>query len=191
MEDRATTPRAPVEGSTDAIREALLNLVRDVVHSLPCDATLGQLVEQLETRDELRPVLEVLTVQHILEWGKTRPRPTVTSPTPGSDEDGVYLDEDGNYTTDLLDGAAAVVRRKADVEEGNLSVLNFLSRAGAHTELSISRGTRLDADQVRLVVRHLRKKGLIHSEGSGAKRRNRITRAGTQFLAKYAGQTGA
>lgn len=185
MEDRATPPGAPAEGSTDAIREALLSLVQDVVHSLPSDATLGQLVEQLETRDELRPVLEVLTVQHILEWGKSRPRPEAPPATSAADEDGVYLDEDGNYTTDLIDGTGAVVRRKADVEEGNLSVLSFLSKAGAHTELSITRGTRLDGDQVRLVVRHLRKKGLIYSEGSGAKRRNRITRAGTSFLTKH------
>jgi len=185
MEDRATTPGASVEGSTDTIRDALLSLVRDVVHSLPGDATLGQLVEQLETRAELRPVLKVLTVQHLLEWGKTRPQRSAPAPAPSPAEDGVYIDEDGNYITDLLDGTPAVVRRKADVEEGNLSVLKFLSKAGAHTEVSISRGTRLDTDQVRLVVRHLRKKGLIHSEGGGVKRRNHITRAGTQFLRQF------
>lgn len=185
MEDQGTTSGAPADGNTDAIRDALLTVVRDVVHSLPNEATLGQLVEQLETRPELRPVLEVLTVQHLLEWGKSRPTRPEPSATSAAAEDGVYVDEDGNYNTDLLDGAAAVVRRRADVEEGNLSVLNFLSKAGAHTELSISRGTRLDAEQVRLVVRHLRKKGMVHSEGSGAKRRNRITRAGTQFLKQF------
>ena len=169
----------PAEDEISPIREALLEVVKTSMHQLPDEATLGELFLEIEQREELRPVLEVLTVQHLLEWGKARTR----SQAVAAEEP--FVDEDGNVSGDFLDqGAPTVVRRKADVEEGNLAVLAFLSKAGSQTELSISRGTRMDAEQVRLVVRHLRNKGLVHVEGSGARRRNRITRAGSQWLKK-------
>lgn len=183
-EENAPASQTAADETLNPIREALLEVVRTSVQQLPDEATLGELYEGIEQQPELRPVLEVLTVQHLLEWGKSRPRRARVEAAPTPEDEGVYIDEDGNYNTDMMDGAAAVVRRKADVDEGNLAVLRFLAKAGAHTELSISRGTRLGGEQVRLVVRHLRNKGLVHAEGSGAKRRNRITRAGNQYLKK-------
>lgn len=169
----------PAEDEISPIRAALLEVVKTSMQQLPDEATLGELFLEIEQREELRPVLEVLTVQHLLEWGKARTRAQASA------DDEPFVDEDGNVSGDFLDqGSPTVVRRKADVEEGNLAVLAFLSKAGSQTELSISRGTRMDAEQVRLVVRHLRNKGLVHAEGSGAKRRNRITRAGCQWLKK-------
>ncbi len=44
--------------------------------------------------------------------------------------------------------------------------------------------TGLASDQVRLILRNLRTKGYIHVEGSGLKRRVKITRHGAGYLRK-------
>jgi hypothetical protein len=75
-----------------------------------------------------------------------------------------------------------VIRRRADVPDGDERVLEFLADQGASTESAIGRGARLTSEQVRLLLRTLRTRGHVHVEGSGAKRRIKITRTGSAWL---------
>ncbi|MCA9657588.1 MAG: hypothetical protein KC486_04540, partial [Myxococcales bacterium] len=62
-------------------------------------------------------------------------------------------------------------------------VLRALNKSKAgRRELELLQTTGLTSEQLRLIVRHLRTKGYLHVEGSGTKRRYKITRAGTGFL---------
>lgn len=170
---KSTTP-AP------EVHDALLAVMRSVVAALPDETTLGDLVEGARNNEQMAPALEHMTVQELIDIAVTRP---ATMNVNGlDDEDGVYFDEDGNPLMDLNGGSAGIVRRRADVPDGDLIILRHLAKAGPQSESGVSRGTKLTSEQVRLILRHLRSKGQIHVEGSGTKRRIKITRNGSSYL---------
>ena len=169
-------------GTTPApeVHDALIEVMRSVVVALPDDTSLGDIVEGARHNEQMAPVLEHMTVQELINIAVARP-PTGGADSNGAD-DGIYYDEDGNPMMDLPDSSPGILRRRADVPDGDLIILNFLAKAGAQSENSISRGTKLTSEQVRLILRQLKGKGQIHIEGSGAKRRIKITRNGSGYL---------
>ncbi len=175
---KSTTP-AP------EVHDALLAVMRSVVAALPDETTLGDIVEGARNNEQMAPALEHMTVQELIDIAVTRP-PTGLNGLNGHDQgdandDGVYFDDDGNPVMDL-NGSAGIVRRRADVPDGDVIILRHLATAGPQSENAIARGTKLTSEQVRLILRHLRSKGQIHVEGSGTKRRIKITRNGSGFL---------
>jgi predicted transcriptional regulator len=142
---------------------------------------LGELVEEARRSRHMRTLLQDLTVHELIEMAKSRPEPQVNGKSRG-DEPEIIYDEDGNPILNIQDSAPAVVRRRADVPDGDIRVLRCLADEGPLNESGISRHARLTTEQVRLIVRHLRTKGLIHVEGSGAKRKIKITRNGSGYL---------
>ena len=95
------------------------------------------------------------------------------------------FDEEGNPILDL-DNGPAVIRRRADVPDGDVRLLSALSKQkSGRRENELLQTTGLASDQVRLILRNLRTKGFIHVEGSGIKRRIKITRHGTAYLRKF------
>jgi hypothetical protein len=87
---------------------------------------------------------------------------------------------------DLGDAVPAVIRRRADVPDGDLRVLRVLAERGAQREVDLASNASLTGEQLRLLVRHLRAKGCVHVEGSGTKRRLKITRHGSAYLRRHA-----
>lgn len=175
--------------------ESLREVLRDVIKQLPSHVTLGELVEATRHNPQLAPVLEYFTVQELIDLVKDRPRSesaiSLRSEPRGRNGNGngatgeVQFDEDGNPLLDL-DAGPAVIRRRADVPDGDIRLLSALSKQKAgRREAELLSTTGLASDQVRLILRHLRTKGLIHVEGSGLKRRIKITRHGTAYLRKF------
>ncbi len=164
-----------------AFHDELLTLMKQVVLSLPDETTLGEVVEAARSSGPMAAVLDHMTVQELIDMVKERPAalptPTPASPTRGE----VYFDEEGNPLLEL-DTKPDVVRRRADVPDGDLVVLTYLAEHGPQSEPAICRGTKLTSEQVRLILRSLRQKSHIHIEGSGAKRRIKITRGGGGYL---------
>ncbi|MCA9636466.1 MAG: hypothetical protein KC420_10615 [Myxococcales bacterium] len=159
----------------DAWTQSLRDVLREVIRALPDTATLGEIVAAARKNDHISPVLGVFTVQELIDIAKERPRPQEEPAQTAVDDD---LDEAGD-----LELGPAVIRRRADVPGGDALVLRSLSKSKAgRRESELLQGTGLASDQLRLVLRHLRTKGLIHVEGSGAKKRIKITRAGSTFL---------
>jgi hypothetical protein len=177
-------------GVEDAWAESLREVLRNVIQQLPSHVTLGELVEATRSNPQLAPVLEVFTVQQLIDLVKDRPRSdpsTVVNlkakqkPPPEP-----QFDEDGNPLLDL--DTSAVIRRRADVPDGDVRVLSALARQKTgRREAELLQGTGLASDQLRLILRHLRTRGFIHVEGSGVKRRIKITRHGTLYLRKSDG----
>ncbi|MEZ4451210.1 MAG: hypothetical protein R3B09_17155 [Nannocystaceae bacterium] len=166
--------------------QSLRDVLRDVIRKLPDRTTLGELVDATRSSDHLAPVLEVFTVQELIDVAKERPRPDRSAPSPApASNGGIQYDAEGNPLLDLADLGPAVIRRRADIPGGDLLVLQALARNKAgRRETELLQGTALASDQLRLVLRHLRTKGHVHLEGSGPKRRYKITRVGTAFLRK-------
>jgi len=156
-------------------RKSLLEVMQQVVHKLPDHTSLGELVGAMRENPTLVPVLRTMSVQELIEMAVSRPR---------YHEPDVSFDEDGNPTIDLPDTGPGVIRRRADAPDGELRVLRSLSDEGAMNEASLTRLTRLTSEQIRMLIRHLRTKGLIHVEGSGGRRHISLTRNGGQFLRK-------
>ena len=75
------------------------------------------------------------------------------------------LDAEESGATDL--GGAAVIRRRSDVPNGDITVLSCLAERGAMSEGAICRAAKLSSEQLRLILRGLRSKGYVHVEGSG------------------------
>src|SRR5690606_31816753 len=96
-------------------------------------------------------------------------------PLEDTDEDGALFDLD----------SPAVIRRRADVPDGDLRVLRCLQR-GPQRESDVAMHTHLTSEQLRIILRSLRTKGFLHVEGSGLKRRFKITRTGSGYLRKQA-----
>jgi hypothetical protein len=183
-------------GVEDAWAESLREVLRNVIQQLPSHVTLGELVEATRSNPQLAPVLEVFTVQQLIDLVKDRPRSdpstvvnlrngtnghTSRPPKPAPEP---QFDEDGNPLLDL--DTSAVIRRRADVPDGDIRLLSALARQKAgRREAELLQTTGLASDQVRLILRHLRTKGYIHVEGSGIKRRIKITRHGTMYLRKF------
>lgn len=148
---------------------SLLEVFREVLHKLPDETSLGELVQATQANPHIAPVLQILSVQELIDLAAKRPRIGKKSAAP-----------DGP-----VDDGTMVIRRRADVPDGDLRILNVLSdHASPLSEGDIAQHSRLSEDQVRLIVRQLSAKGLAVVEGSAARRRIRITRSGQYHLRK-------
>lgn len=175
----------------DAWAESLREVFIQVVKQLPSSVTLGELVDVTLQNEAMAPVLDHFTVQELIDLVKDRPRsadPLTARAGANGNGNGktgeLQFDEEGNPIMDL-DAGPAVIRRRADVPDGDLRLLRALARHKAgRREPELVQATGLASDQVRLILRHLRTKGYIHVEGSGLKRRVKITRHGAGYLRK-------
>ena len=177
----------------DTWAKSLRDVLCDVIKTLPSHVTLGELVDATRSNPQLAPVLDHFTVQELIDLVKDRPR-SEPSDLPVRARSGspelrpeVQFDEEGNPLLDLdLDSGPAVIRRRADVPDGDVRLLSALSKQKAgRRENELLQTTGLASDQVRLILRNLRTRGFIHVEGSGIKRRIKITRHGTAYLRKF------
>lgn len=172
----------------DAWAESLREVFTQVVKQLPSTVTLGELVDVTVNNPHMAPVLDHVTVQELIDLVKDRPRSadplTARAGNGAAAKVEVQYDEEGNPILDL-DAGSAVIRRRADVPDGDLRLLRALVKhKTGRREPELVQATGLASDQVRLILRHLRTKGYIHVEGSGLKRRVKITRHGTGYLRK-------
>lgn len=176
------------EGTTitvdDQWRQSLLDVLRQVIHALPEETTLGELIGATRANPHLAPMLGYMSVQELIDMVLTRPAMPKPSPRKSKAAPEVTFDEEGNPLMDLPDTGPAVIRRRADVPDGDFRVLRLLADEGPVGEGALVRATRLTQEQLRLVLRHLRTKGWIHVEGSGQKRKVKITRNGALHLRK-------
>lgn len=175
----------------DTWADSLRDVLRDVIKQLPGHVTLGELVGATRSNPQLAPVLEHFTVQELIDLAKERPRGEPSeiaarlAAKARASTNEVLLDEEGNPYLDL-DSGPAVIRRRADVPDGDVRLLSALSKQKAgRRENELLQTTGLASDQVRLILRNLRTRGFIHVEGTGLKRRIKITRHGAAFLRKY------
>lgn len=172
----------------DAWAESLREVFTQVVKQLPSTVTLGELVDVTVNNPHMAPVLDHVTVQELIDLVKDRPRSadplTARAGNGAAAKVEVQYDEEGNPILDL-DAGSAVIRRRADVPDGDLRLLRALVKhKTGRREPELVQATGLASDQVRLILRHLRTKGYIHVEGSGLKRRVKITRHGIGYLRK-------
>lgn len=174
--DEAVADAPNTESADNAWAESLREVMCNVIATLPDEATLGELISAAKTNAAMAPVLDIFTVQQLVDAAKKKPKPS-----PSEHEDEILYDEDGNPLTDA-DAGPAVIRRRADVPDGDLRVLRTLADRGAQREVDLANNASLTGEQLRLLVRHLKTKGFIHVEGSGSKRRLKITRHGSSFL---------
>jgi hypothetical protein len=171
-------------------RQSLLEVMRQVIHALPDQTSLGELVAATRANPHLAPTLSYISVQELIDMAVARPaQPSVelVGSKRGSRaraEPEVSFDEEGNPIMDLPDSGPAVIRRRADVPDGDFRVLQTLADEGPLNESSLLRATKLTSEQLKLVLRHLRAKSWIHVEGSGPKRKIKITRNGSSHLRK-------
>ena len=165
----------------DAWAQSLRDVLREVIRDLPDHATLGELVDATRASAHLAPVLDIFTVQELIDVAKARPRAApAPKPAPAGQ---IHFDEEGNPLMDLGEIGPAVIRRRADVPDGDARVLQALARSKTgRKESELLQLTELASDQLRLVLRHLRTKTLVHVEGAGLKRRYKITRAGATAI---------
>lgn len=168
--------------------QSLRDILKEVIRKLPDQTTLGELVVATRGSDHMAPVLDVFTVQELIDLAVERPRPERLAAAPVgavTNGHGIHFDAEGNPVLDLGDVGPAVIRRRADIPGGDLIILQSLARNKAgRREGELLQGTALASDQLRLVLRHLRTKGHVHVEGSGPKRRYKITRVGAAYLRK-------
>jgi hypothetical protein len=187
-------------------RQSLLGVMRQVIHSLPDQTTLGELVAATRANPHLAPMLGYMSVQELIDMAVARPshashashasHPTgglsglssLSKPTNGVRrrvaEPEIEFDEEGNPLMELPDTGPAVIRRRADIPDGDFRVLRSLADEGPLSEPSLLRTTKVTSEQLKLILRHLRTKGWIHIEGSGPKRKIKITRNGSSHLRK-------
>lgn len=170
-------------------RQSLLDVMRQVINSLPDQTSLGELVAATRANPHLAPTLGYMSVQELIDMAVARPSPTngdgkksVVGRRRAEPE--ILFDEEGNPIMDLPDTGPAVIRRRADVPDGDYRILRTLADEGPLSEPSLVRATKLTSEQLKLVLRHLRTKGWIHVEGSGPKRKVKITRNGASHLRK-------
>ncbi|MBX7082680.1 MAG: hypothetical protein K1X88_25970 [Nannocystaceae bacterium] len=165
--------------------------MRDVIASLPDHATLGELVAATRGSATMGAVLQIFTVQELIDAVRKRPAPAVKPAAAAPAKNGaprgaapVQYDADGNPVMDLGDPSALVIRRRADVPDGDVRVLRCLAERGGLRESELATHVNLTGEQLRIIVRSLRAKGFVHLEGSGVKRRLKITRHGNGYLRK-------
>lgn len=170
-----------VEGAWgDSLREVL----KDVIRALPDTTTLGELVDATRKNGHMAPVLDIFTVQELIDLAKIRPQQAENGKLTGD----AFLDDEeddefGEETFDPSESGAAVIRRRADVPDGDLRILKALAEQKiGKRDVELLQATALASEQLRLVLRFLRTKGYIHIDGSGIKRRYRITRYGLAYL---------
>lgn len=165
--------------ASETYAQSLRDVMLDVIATLPDHATLGELVHAARSNPAMAPVLDIFTVQELIDAAKKRKK----TPPPSSTKGEIQFDEEGNPIMDL-DAGPAVIRRRADVPDGDIRVLRVLAERGAQRESDLTTHASLTAEQLRIILRHLRTKGYVHVEGSGIKRRLKITRNGSTFLRK-------
>lgn len=166
----------------NAWAESLREIFREVVASLPDHATLGELIDAARTTPAMASVLDIFTVQELVELAKKRPRRTEEPAPARNGHAAVPTDEDGLPLLEI--DAPAVIRRRADVPDGDIRLLRTLAERGPQRESDLANLTGLTSEQLRIIIRHLRSKGFLHIEGSGLKRRLKITRHGSGYLRK-------
>jgi predicted transcriptional regulator len=150
---------------------------RQVLRTLPEHTTLGEIVDAATQTAHMSPVLGFFTVQELIEIAKERPVPPAPRRRRAADDDADPASGSGG-------DAASVIRRRADAPDGDLRVLKCASVAGGARETDLATATGLTADQARLILRQLRARGLVHAEGTGPKRRLKLTRQGASYLRK-------
>lgn len=165
-------------------RQSLLDVMRQVVNSLPDETNLGELVEATRANPHLAPMLGYMSVQELIDMAVARPVKKRPEPRKRKPEPEIHFDEEGNPLMDLPDTGPAVIRRRADVPDGDYRVLQTLADEGPLSEAALIRATKLTHEQLKLIIRHLRTKSWIHIEGSGQKRKIKITRNGSSHLRK-------
>lgn len=176
----------PTDNADDAWGQSLRELIHEVIASLPDHATLGELIAAIRANPAMAPVLDIFTVQELIDTARKRP---VAAAAPRPAKNGareVQYDADGNPVMDLGDPGALVIRRRADVPDGDVRVLRCLAERGGLRESELTNLANLTTEQLRIILRNLRAKGFVHVEGSGLKRRLKITRQGSTFLRKQA-----
>lgn len=184
-------------------RQSLLVVMRQVINSLPDQTSLGELVAATRANPHLAPTLGYMSVQELIDMAVARPSHTAhAGHTINGDakklaangrrrvEPEIQFDEEGNPIMDLPETGPAVIRRRADVPDGDYRILRTLADEGPLSEPSLVRATKLTSEQLKLVLRHLRTKGWIHVEGSGPKRKVKITRNGASQLRKLSRKHG-
>ena len=179
-------------GVDEQWRQSLLEVMRQVINALPDETSLGELVAATRQNPHLAPMLGYMSVQELIDMAVARPvqarsdgRNDVAKPARKTRREPEYeLDEEGNPLMDLPDAGPAVIRRRADVPDGDVRILKTLADEGPLAEATLQRATRLTQEQIKLILRHLRTKGFIHVEGSGGKRKVKITRNGSSYLRK-------
>lgn len=179
------TDGTPTQAGADgAWAFSLREVMRDVIAALPDHATLGELVDAARRNRAMAPVLDIFTVQELIETATKRPRPKPNAIDHGGSHGTgePALDADGNPVMEL--DAPAVIRRRADVQGGDVRVLRSLAERGPQRESELGHHAMLSPEQLRIILRHLRSKGFVHVEGSGLKRRLKITRHGSTYLRK-------
>lgn len=177
-------PASTTAGPDTAWANSLREVFREVIATLPDHATLGELVAAARGNPPLAPVLEAFTVGELLEAARRRPKPGANGHASARSNGGVQYDAEGNPVMDLGDPGALVIRRRADVPDGDIRVLRFLAERGPQREADLANGASLSSEQLRIILRQLRSKGYIHVEGSGLKRRLKITRHGNAYMRK-------
>lgn len=171
---------APPEEGSEAWRESMVGVMRNVLMRLPDDTSLGQIVEAATANPTLEPALRALSIQELIDIAVARP-------IRGNADEAVLDDDLEGDSEEFDDGGAAVIRRRADIPDGDLIVLGALAEKGPMSETQLMRATRLTSEQLRLLLRGLRTKSYVHVEGSGQKRKIKITRNGGGFLRKRSG----
>jgi hypothetical protein len=173
------------DGADDAWAQSLRDVMVDVIHKLPDHATLGDLITAARSNTAMTSVLEIFTVAELIEAARSKPK---APPPPAPSE--ITFDEEGNPVMDL-DAGPAVIRRRADVPDGDLRVLRALAEHGAQRETDLANLANLTGEQLRILLRNLRVAGHVHAEGSGTKRRLKITRNGSSHLREVDGAVPA
>ncbi len=175
-------PTSTTAGPDGAWANSLRDVFRDVIATLPDHATLGDLIAAARASPPLAPVLEAFTVGELIDAARKRTKPGANGhATPRGS---VQYDAEGNPVMDLGDQGALVIRRRADVPDGDIRLLRVLADRGPQRESDLAASANLSSEQLRIILRQLRSKGFIHVEGSGLKRRLKITRQGTIHLRK-------
>lgn len=167
-------------------RQSLLEVMRQVINSLPDHTSLGELVAATRANPHLAPTLGYMSVQELIDMAVARPTNGGEAKKSGRRrvEPEIMFDDEGNPIMDLPETGPAVIRRRADVPDGDYRILRTLADEGPLSEPSLLRATKLTSEQIKLVLRHLRTKGWIHVEGSGPKRKIKVTRNGASQLRK-------
>jgi hypothetical protein len=178
--EASAEPSVQPNTADSAYAESLRDIFLQVIATLPDHATLGELVHAARSNPAMAPVLQIFTVQELIDSAKKKPKPRPADKKNGQE---IQFDADGNPIMDL-DSGPAVIRRRADVPDGDIRVLRSLADRGAQKESELCNQTNLTGEQLRIILRHLRTKGFIHVEGSGIKRRIKITRNGSSYLRK-------
>lgn len=185
IDERTTSTFTDVD---EQWRQSLLDVMRQVIHALPDQTSLGELVAATRANPHLAPTLGYMSVQELIDMAVARPAQPANGDTKKAGrrrvEPEIQFDEEGNPIMDLPDTGPAVIRRRADVPDGDYRILRTLADEGPLSEPSLIRATKLTSEQLKLVLRHLRTKGWIHVEGSGPKRKVKITRNGASHLRK-------